>query len=191
MKEPEIVSSSKFASHIGLTVKRLLELEKDGVFERHSHGKWEIDICRIKYIEHLRKRIEIQGSQTEERADYEVERARLTKMKADIAEMNRDARAGQLVECQRIQKILFEIHSNFRSKVLALPGKASPKVEGKIKIAEIVEILTQEVHECLRELSNYDPKDIIRRATAEYVAAHHPNDGASADSDSEPVGGSE
>lgn len=169
------------------TVKKVIEANNiDPVDHVGTFPVYDVKAVRTACEKH--KEEKPKGNSAEE---YLKHKARLTQMKADIATMDRDARRGKFVESNIIQKILFDIHGNFRAKILALPGKAGPKVEGKTKISEIVEVLTDEVHECLKEIANHDPSEIIEKCVQEYIQTNHPDDESSSEADSESVGGSE
>ena len=170
------------AKLFNLDERRIQQLAKEGVVIKIDHGIYDLWLSVGNYIKYLQER---QGKSS---AIFDKEKERLLRARADIAEMDRDSRKGQLLESKLVQKVLIEIHSSFKAKILALPNKTAPKVEGVSRLVDIQKIITDEVHECLKEIASHDPSEIIARIVEEYVSAHHPNDGAAADLDGESMG---
>lgn len=83
--------------------------------------------------------------------DLLKEQTRLTKAKADTAELKRDVLKGSLVKIKDVQKQWKEAASNVRTKLLALP-EIAPQIAG-LGVQEVRNILTQKVREILNELA--------------------------------------
>ena len=52
--EPQPVSAEKLAAHLGFARTFVVKLVAQGVVERRSDGKFDLDRCRDSYIRHLR-----------------------------------------------------------------------------------------------------------------------------------------
>ena len=84
----------------------------------------------------------------------EVERARLRKLllEADIIEIDRDERRGQLIS---VEEAIAEIEDGFtrvKTKLMALPDRLALEISGLNDPVEIREILADTVREALQEL---------------------------------------
>lgn len=83
--------------------------------------------------------------------EYLKEMTRLTKAKADMAELKVKERRGELVAISAVKKEWQENASHVRSKILSLP-EIAPQLEGK-SVSEIKRILAVKVNELLNEFA--------------------------------------
>jgi hypothetical protein len=58
----------------------------------------------------------------------------------------------------------------FKSRMLALPSRCAPYLQGKTNVGEIAETLRMEVYDALKELADYDPTK-FEAAQEEYLAS--------------------
>lgn len=80
------------------------------------------------------------------------ERGLHEKAKRELAELKLSKSRGEVYEAATVESVLVELLTNFRSKLLGLPAKYSPQLEGKSR-AEIYDVLTAALEEELTELS--------------------------------------
>ncbi len=80
-------------------------------------------------------------------------RKRLTKARADIAEMEAERLAGQLVPVDRAEKVWTDAVANFRQRTLAVAHKAAPLVAVEEDIDQCHDIIEAHLHEALAELA--------------------------------------
>lgn len=75
--------------------------------------------------------------------------------KRQMAELKLRERKGELYEAATVEAVMMEQLVNFRNKLLGIPAKFATRLEGKSR-AEINDALTEEIENCLDELSkNY------------------------------------
>jgi hypothetical protein len=73
---------------------------------------------------------------------------------------------GTMHFSEDVERVMNDMLSNFRAKVLALPSRVAPRLIGIDTIADIQEILQIETLEVLQELSEYNPSEFY---SEEYV----------------------
>ena len=83
----------------------------------------------------------------------ERERARLAAAQAGLAEMKLAAARGELLPADKVSLAVTSAFARVRTRLLAIPPKAAPRLVGKGRPAEIQALLTDYVEEALRELS--------------------------------------
>ena len=85
--------------------------------------------------------------------DLEAERALLAREQRIAQEMKNQAARGQLLPRAEVTAAVQSAFTRVRARMLALPTKAAPQVASLRTLAEIKTVLTELVHEALRELS--------------------------------------
>lgn len=84
---------------------------------------------------------------------YNEARAKREVHNAQIAEYEARKLAGELVEVAQVGVVWQKENANMRAKLLSVPVKTAPLLIGLTSIAEIEAVLTDAIHEALRELS--------------------------------------
>jgi len=114
-------------------------------------GQWSLVKCLHGYLAFVRKRsIDDDGEDERTEGDH---RKRLTKARADIAEMEAERLAGQLVPVDRAERVWTDAVANFRQRTLAVAHKAAPQVAVEGGIEQCHEIIEAHIHEALAELA--------------------------------------
>jgi hypothetical protein len=101
---------------------------------------------------------EAQGGSEDAKADYDAEKARLTRAKRISAELDLAVKSGQLHRAAEVEGVMTDMLATFRTRVLALPARVAPLVLGKEELAEVKGTMQKYVKEVLEELSDYEPK---------------------------------
>jgi phage terminase Nu1 subunit (DNA packaging protein) len=143
------------AKLLELTPRRINQLENDGILPRPvARGRYELVGCVQGYIRFLRaKNI---NEDLDDGTSEVAHRKRLTKARADIAEMEVERLAGTLVDVLSVENAWTAAGTRFRQKVLSIPHKAAPVLAAEEDIDTCCAILEEHVHDALRELSNLD-----------------------------------
>ncbi len=81
-------------------------------------------------------------------------KARLTRAKAELAEMRIAREKGELIPMEDVQSQWAENAGNVRKKLLALEGKLPVMLAGK-SIADMAGIIHDAIYEALNELGGY------------------------------------
>lgn len=111
-----------------------------------------------------------------------AEKARLDKVRADIAEIDLAEKRQELIPIETVMDLIAPLFSNVRTKLVAIPSKAAPLLAAGASKLEIQEILKTAIYDALEDLSNTDALAILGDNAAKIVSA-------AAVADGEPVGG--
>ena len=150
------------AELFGVTPARVHQLVADAVVIRTSRGAYDLWQSAHNYIRFLRTRKANQW-ENNETGDYEVQRTRVYKARAEILEAQSQAIQGQLHDAACITEVVGEGLANLRAKMLAIPNTAGPRVADESdpnKCAAMIETL---IHEALTECSKYNGREVVNR----------------------------
>ena len=142
------VTQRSLADAIGLTPPRISQLIQEGVVIRDEKDK-SGGVFLVQSI--LNYKDATKGNGGDEDIDYMTEKARHEKTKREIAELRLAKMEHRVYSAKTV---MTEMLSNLRTKLLGLPTKLAPQLEGKTK-EEIYARLTKELEEKLSELSEY------------------------------------
>lgn len=73
---------------------------------------------------------------------------------AQLAELDLQERRGEVIGASEVESTWATVITNVRSRLLSLPTKAAPMLQGVTGLAETNEVLRGLVYEALRELSD-------------------------------------
>jgi hypothetical protein len=137
------------AKLLGLTPRRVQQLSGEGVIPKAERGRYELVPAVQGYIKYLKDRA-IGGDLPN---DEGVNKGRLLKARADIAEMEAERLAGDLAPVDQIEKAWTEIVARFRQRSLSVAPKAAPLVAVETTTEACHEIIETYIHEALAELA--------------------------------------
>lgn len=140
---------------LDLTPQRVTQLVNEGILPRKERGRYELVPVVRAYIKYLRERgirSDVHGD------DYNAHRTRLTKAKADMAEMEKAQIEEQLIPANDVEKVWFEVSQNMRQKLLSLPQRAAPECFAAEKLVEVKNILKEQVYNALQEIAEIEVK---------------------------------
>ena len=142
------------------------KLKDDDCIKMEGRGKYNLVESTALYVNRLRNKTEkIDGDGNV--IDFHTEKARLTKMQADKAEMEVAELAGELV---RVSDVLLEwqnILADVKGKLLSIPSKLATLVADIDNPGEAQELIDTYVREALQELSEYGSQNERQTNTAE------------------------
>lgn len=130
------------------------------IIPKPDKGRWPVlDSMRgyIRYQRALRQgdADDVDGGGFREHGDKESDhRRRLTKARADLAEVEARQAVGELVPVQHVSDVWCDIVANFRARALAVAHKAAPLVSMEKDIDSCHATIEALIHEALAELSN-------------------------------------
>ena len=147
----EITCSQKaLAEALGLSAMRVNQLiDEDIVVVDESdknHGVFVFDSLKNYF---LSKNVAGSG------VDFWKERGLHERAKRQLAELKVKQTEGELYLASEVEQTFLELVMMFRNNLLGLPSKFAPILEGKSR-EEISTLLTQEIEERLKELSNQE-----------------------------------
>ncbi len=137
---PKDVSGKVMASLLGITGRRLAQLEAQGVLRPIRRGRgtessvWNIRITVQAYIAYKLR---------------ETQRDRLFRLQADRCEIENQRRRGELLEAAEVEKDWAEIATAVKRAVLALPGRL---FQAGVITSDKIAPATEAVHEVIRHL---------------------------------------
>lgn len=173
------------AKLFGISERRVQQLAQDGIIPKPDKNQYELVGSVRSYINYLQQRAFGKGVGTQ---DTHVERARLLKAQADMAEIELAERTGELVTVERVETDWLEMVTACRAKLLSIPTKTAYQIAHLENPQEIEKFLKRVIYEALTEMASYESED-------ENISADDEDgeDGvdATAGADGESVGGSE
>lgn len=148
------VSQSHLARILEVSHQRVNQLIEEEVVVRDesskSGGVFLIESLRNYYLSKNTVKDNESGS-----VNFWKEKGLHERAKRQMAELKLRVRKGELYEASIVEAVMTEQLVNFRNKLLGIPAKFATRLEGKSR-AEINDALTEEIENCLDELSkNY------------------------------------
>ncbi len=179
------VDVNTLAKLFNLTTVWVQKLAKDGTIVKGERGRYELWPSIKGYIKHLQERRVNQWDGGNDEEGYGEHRARLTKAKADIAEIDAALRKNEVHDSGAVMAAWVGMISNAKAKLLALPTTLAGRVHGEENLEDIRAIIEEAVYQALNELADYDPSLV--------TGANIPDDSgpleAAAEVDNQPMGG--
>lgn len=158
-------TQAALAKHLDLTIRSIQEMVQRGIFPRSAPGQVDIDECRVAYIRHLRG--VAAGHRSEDgKLDLTAENARLAKERADQIAMQNAVARTELLPRGEVEGAIVAVLSNMRTRLLAIPSKAAPKLVGETSKPVVHAELEKLVNEALKEISSVR---ISPKAEIEYL----------------------
>ena len=153
-------TTKQMADTLRVTTRRVQQLAEEGVLVRAQRGKYLAIESMQKYIQYIQER----EQSTESDVDYYHEKALHEKAKREKTEMQVAIMKGELHRSEDVAAVMGDMVASFRSRCLAMPTKIAPQLLNRKEIAEVQELLTDEIHHVLGELSEYDAKAFHTRS---------------------------
>ena len=178
---------------LNLTEVRIQQLAKTGVVVKGERGRYDLWASIKGYVGFLQSRnisrpgsglATTDGVEVVTGEDYQKHRARLYKAKADAAELEAMLLRGRLHDADAVRKVMEDMISASRAKLLGVSRKVSGKVKGLTELVEIEATIDEAIHQALNELTHYDPS----RFTSQTIQDHQSAVEAPAETDGEPMG---
>lgn len=143
------------AKLLDLTERRVNQLAKDGTLPKAARGRYELVPVVRAYIRYLREKTVNSDVGSD---DYATHRARLTKAKADMAEMEREQMSNSLIPAEDVADAWEAMASNMRSRILSVPTKAATQAFAADNVTAAKKVLKEHIHAALAELSAIEVK---------------------------------
>lgn len=145
----KLYNSSAVARWLDLTERRVRQLRDKGIIKEAMPGYYNLRETIIQYIHFLR------GDNQGNSLNYNDERAKLIKAKRELQEIELKLRKNEVHTSENIELIMSDMLIKFKTRMMAIPAKASPILAKKTDQTEIFKILKQYTDEALAELSDY------------------------------------
>lgn len=144
------VSAAFLAKVLGLTIRRVRQLAAEGVIRKLGRGKYPLAESVQRYLGLL----DSGGRAGGKVLDYHRERARLTRINADRAELEELERRGKSIQAGLVEAAWTKILTLVRQRVLSLPDRAAAMVHDAETVEEKRDVLWALAREVLEELSS-------------------------------------
>ena len=148
-------STSELAEILGLSDRRIRQLEQQGVISKIGRGKFNLAQAVQQYITWIKSQA---AAKSEEELDLKKEKTLLTRAQRQKAELELQIMRGELHRAEDVERVMNDMLGAFRARCLTIPIKAAPRIQGETDIVTIQEVIKKEVYEALSELSEYDPE---------------------------------
>jgi len=141
---------------LDLTERRVQQLARDGIIPASARtgperGRYDLVGTVRGYVRYLR---ELATRSQTGAADFGVERARLIKAKADLAEMDAAVRRGDLLPAAQVEGAWIAVLARLRARLLVLPDRLAPLVHEETTIAGTRAQIRDAITEALAELAS-------------------------------------
>lgn len=139
----------------GLSERRVQQLAAEGIVKREARGRYNlVDSVRgyCAYQQALNA-----GTEGEIETEYGDARTQKMRADADKAIMEAAQLAGSLIPWEIAAYSWNHMIGVFRAKLLNLPKKLAPVVQHESSFNKCKKSITDALHDCLGELSNYEP----------------------------------
>lgn len=84
--------------------------------------------------------------------------------KAKISQVEYERAISAVIPTDVVEQIWTKILSTFRARMLSIPPKIAPQLEGLENVNEIEKIIKDQIYEALNELSEFDLEDYSQEA---------------------------
>ena len=180
MPLPEHVTTEELASLLDLSGRRIRQLADEGVLPKSERNQFPLSASMKAFREHREKEIRAEyATEGTDAADYESGRARLTKAKAGIAEIEFDLMRGKVHDGDAVELYMNEMILNFRARVLKIGSACAGIVAGISDPNACKEVIDERANEACLELSKYNPTSVVA-STQKTIAEKNEEDGADA-----------
>ena len=148
----KLYDTKQVARFLDITERRVRMLRDEGVISEACPGKYDLIDTNHRYINYLRKR----NPDSEERIDYNTERAKLARAKRKNEEYELALKRRELHTSEEIERVMTAMLMNFRSRLFSIPSKLAPILSKKTDTAEIASLIKKPIDEALIELSDFN-----------------------------------
>lgn len=159
-----ICSGKTLAGILLLSERRIQQLAKEKIIPRAGVGEYPLVPAIQGYIRYIQER-----SQSGDGPDLTMEKALLTKVQRETAELELAAMRGDMHKSEDVMTVWTECIVNCRSRLLAMPTKLAPQLAQAKTAPEIEGILKNAVYEALDELAEYSKGRISGMAPVDEI----------------------
>jgi hypothetical protein len=150
----ETVSTAEAIAFLDLNERTFHRLVAEGAIPKAGNGEYILGAITEAY---WKARLGTEG--------LEAEQTRLTKAKADLAELELAEQRGEIHRAPAVMRVWADNVMNAKTRLLAIPTKHAPDLVGR-SLQEIQAKLKAAISEALEELSGYDERRIARASAS-------------------------
>ena len=146
----ESVNAAVLGRVLGISRASIANLATDGILPRADRGLFNLPACVQAYLRH--KLVKAKASDVTVHS-LVAERSRLTKIKADVAEVEARKLAGELVPAADIEAAWLAVAGTVRTRLLLIPAKTAPRIVALKTPAEAQALLRKEINAALAAIA--------------------------------------
>ncbi len=150
MTSPVPGSVATLAKLLNLTERRIYQLAKEGVIPKVKSGQYDIVGGIQGYLHHL------QLSDTQTDTDHQQQKARLTKLQADLLALRLARENRQLISVKAVNDTWADITIRARQTLLGMAPGLAAKVTLLSEVKDITQCINQEINAVLDLLAQPD-----------------------------------
>lgn len=174
IEQQPTVTCDVVAGLCNLSVRRIQQLADEGYIPRPARDQYPLWSTVQGYIKFLQSRIGGKKGSSDEQA----ERTRLTAAKADLAELERERRIGELMLTEVVRRQDFTIARVLRNNLQSIADRVATMAAAESDPAKVHDLINTEVTQSLEsaiaamQAEEVDDAtlDITRRTAAEQLA---------------------
>jgi phage terminase Nu1 subunit (DNA packaging protein) len=146
---PDDIGVEELARLLSLTARRLSMLAAEGIIPKAKRGRYPFIASVQGYVRYLKEA----AGEGVNNDSLTKQRARLTRSKADIAELQRSRLMGEVIPANEVVAMNTSIASTVRTKLLTVPTKYAARLTMIKKPADAETILRSGIEEALEDLA--------------------------------------
>lgn len=151
------VTTVELAEYLGLSDRRIRQLEKEGVVIKSQRGRYDLKQSVLGYINSIRQQEKKQGADLEKlKISKEAEGLMHERLKKRITELKVLELEKKLHRAEDVEYFWNAMVIAAKSRLTSIPVKCAPILIGIEDRKEIQAILKREVDDALNELADYD-----------------------------------
>ena len=151
----QTVTGSELATLLGLSDRRVQQLVKENVIRKAKRNTFILIDAIQDYVNYQAGKNLGNYSKGE---NYQEEKARLTKLQADKAELEVESMSANLVPADDVSRHWYQIITDGKNRLLTVPSKAAPIVAAETEAGMVQDIIDDLMREALEELTEYEAK---------------------------------
>jgi len=140
-KQVKLVSTEELAQIVGVDVRRIQQLTKEGVIKKEAAGKYDFDRNVQSLLRYYRQRADSRRSADSEEMKNAKERQAIAK--ARLQELELAQLEGTLYKAEDIERVMGAALSRLRINLLAIPLGVAPLIKDIKKMMAEEESLQQ------------------------------------------------
>lgn len=150
-------SRKVIADLLNLTEKDIKQLTDDGIIQECTPKHYRIAPTIKSYVSYLQNQLYKKSPTT----DYNSEKAKLIKAKREKQEIEVQILKNEVHKAETITFIITNMLIAFKMKMTTLPYKVLPTLLKTDDKDEFIKILSLEISNALKELSEYNPDELF------------------------------
>ena len=121
----QTITGSELATLLGLSDRRIQQLVKENVIRKEKRNTFVLIDAVHDYVNYQSGKNLGNYSKGE---NYQEEKARLTKLQADKAQLEVESMSANLVAADDVSRYWYQIITDCKNRLLTVPSKAAPDV---------------------------------------------------------------